>query len=87
LPSCLHSTSAKRRYPDGKTFSTEFESEVIGKVDDAGETDLPAIVRIYNFAVSTHNSTSDTEPVSVESQREWLREHDPKRRLIFGHGV
>ena len=48
-----------------------------------GEADLPAIVRIYNTAVSTRNSTADTKPVSVESRREWFREHDPKSRPIW----
>ena len=53
------------------------------RVRDAGEADLPAIVRIYNSAVSTRNSTADTEPVSVESRREWFRGCDPKRRPVW----
>jgi L-amino acid N-acyltransferase YncA len=44
-------------------------------VRDAVETDLPAIVAIYNATVPTRLVTADTEPVSVESRLPWLREH------------
>ena len=43
----------------------------------AAEADLPAIVAIYNAAVPGRMATADTEPVTVESRREWFAEHTP----------
>ncbi len=40
----------------------------------------------YNSTVSTRTVTADTEPVSVESQRTWFREHDPKSHPIWVAG-
>ena len=45
-------------------------------IRDAGEADLQAIVDIYNAAIPGRRATADTEPVSVESRRAWLRAHD-----------
>jgi L-amino acid N-acyltransferase YncA len=50
---------------------------------DATARDLPAIVEIYNSAVSTRVSTADTESVSVESRSAWFGEHEPSRRPIW----
>ncbi len=44
-------------------------------VRDAVESDLPAIVDIYNAAVPGPMVTADTEPVTVDSRRQWFREH------------
>jgi L-amino acid N-acyltransferase YncA len=49
------------------------------KIRDAVEADLPVIVEIYNAAVATRISTAQLEPVTIESQRRWLREHSPDR--------
>jgi L-amino acid N-acyltransferase YncA len=49
----------------------------------ATEADLPAIVAIYNAAIPGRSSTADTEPVTVESRREWFSQHDPKRRPLW----
>lgn len=45
-------------------------------IRDAIETDLPAIVDIYNSAIPGRLATADTEPVSVSSRRAWLLERD-----------
>ncbi|BBC22644.1 GNAT family N-acetyltransferase [Pseudanabaena sp. ABRG5-3] len=41
----------------------------------AVETDLPAIIEIYNAAIPTRLATADLEPISVESRRAWFRSH------------
>ena len=48
-------------------------------IRDAIDADLPAIVDIYNAAVATRMSTAQLEPVTVESRRDWLKEHSPER--------
>jgi phosphinothricin acetyltransferase len=37
--------------------------------------DLPEIVDIYNQAVAQRGATADLSPVTVESRREWFRNH------------
>jgi phosphinothricin acetyltransferase len=44
---------------------------------DARESDLPAIVAIYNATVAGRMVTADLEPVSVESRVAWFRAHGP----------
>ena len=44
-------------------------------IREAAETDLPAIVEIYNAAIRGRISTAQLEEVSVEQQRPWFREH------------
>jgi phosphinothricin acetyltransferase len=53
------------------------------KIRDAVEADLPAIVEIYNAAVATRISTAQLEPVTVESRRDWLKEHSPGRHPFW----
>jgi phosphinothricin acetyltransferase len=53
------------------------------KIRDAVEADLPAIVEIYNAAVATRISTAQLEPVTVESRRDWLKEHSPDRHPFW----
>lgn len=45
-------------------------------IRDARETDLETIVRIYNAAIPGRLATADTELVSTESRRSWLRDRD-----------
>jgi phosphinothricin acetyltransferase len=45
-------------------------------IRDATETDLAAIVGIYNSTIPGRLATADTEPVSVESRRAWLLGRD-----------
>lgn len=52
-------------------------------IRDAVETDLPAIVAIYNAAIPTRMATADLEPVSVESRVIWFHEHTTSNRPIW----
>ena len=52
-------------------------------VRDATESDLPAIVDIYNQSIPSGWSTADTSPITVGERVEWFREFDPKRRPIW----
>ena len=45
--------------------------------------DLPEIVAIYNSTVASRLVTADTEPVSVESKREWFLQHQPATRPLW----
>lgn len=50
---------------------------------DAVETDLPAIITIYNAAIPSRTATADLEPVSVDSRLSWFHEHTPNSRPIW----
>jgi L-amino acid N-acyltransferase YncA len=52
-------------------------------VRDATEEDLPAIVAIYNAAIPGRSATADTEPVTVESRKEWFTKHEAARRPLW----
>lgn len=52
-------------------------------VRPATEADLPAIVAIYNAAIPGRTATADTEPITVESRRDWFAEHTPHRRPLW----
>jgi phosphinothricin acetyltransferase len=52
-------------------------------IRDARESDLPAIVSIYNEAIPGRRATADTEPVSVASREPWFHEHTPDRRPLW----
>ena len=43
----------------------------------ATDTDLPAIVEIYNEAVAERFATADLTPVTLERREQWFEEHDP----------
>src|SRR5438477_10929169 len=49
------------------------------KIRDAVQADLPAIIKIYNAAITTRIATAQLEPVTLESRRHWLKEHSPNR--------
>ncbi|MEZ2320854.1 MAG: N-acetyltransferase family protein [Microcoleus sp.] len=53
------------------------------KIRDASESDLPAIVQIYNAAIPGRSATADLEPISVESRLAWYREHSPDSLPIW----
>lgn len=44
--------------------------------------DVADIVSIYNEAVQTTTATFDTEPRSVEEQRNWMAEHDARHPVL-----
>ena len=50
-------------------------------IRDAVESDLPAIVEIYNHAVATKIITADIEPVTVESRLAWFHKHSSQYPL------
>lgn len=52
-------------------------------IRDAVETDLSAIVAIYNAAIPNRIATADLEPVAVESRLSWFYEHTPRSRPIW----
>ena len=54
-------------------------------IRDARPEDLASIVAIYNAAIPARLATADTEPVSLNSRREWFAQHDPDHHplLVF----
>ena len=53
------------------------------QIRDAAETDLEAIVAIYNASIPGRNATADLSPITAESRRDWLINRDPQRRPIW----
>ena len=53
------------------------------KIRDAVEADLPAIIDIYNVAVTTRIATAQLVPVTLEERRDWLKEHSPDRHPFW----
>lgn len=52
-------------------------------IRDAIESDLAAIVEIYNTSIPTRTATADLEPITVESRRDWFAQHYPDSRPIW----
>ncbi len=52
-------------------------------IRDAQESDLPAIVEIYNAAIPTRIATADLEPITVESRYLWFRQYHPNKRPLW----
>jgi phosphinothricin acetyltransferase len=50
---------------------------------DASETDLAAIVAIYNAAIPSRIVTADTESISVESRIDWFHRHHPDQYPLW----
>lgn len=48
-------------------------------IRDAQESDLPAIVAIYNASIPSRMATADLEPVTVTDRRAWFRQFTPGR--------
>jgi len=53
------------------------------KIRDALETDLPAIIDIYNATVPTRMVTAELEPTTVEERLPWFREHTADRHPLW----
>jgi len=49
----------------------------------AQQTDLEAIVDIYNQAIAAGEKTADLEPCSVEDKREWFSNHGAEKYPIW----
>lgn len=58
-------------------------NEWILRIRNATETDLPAIVDIYNQSIPAGLSTADTKPITVAERIEWFRKFDPAKRPIW----
>ena len=52
-------------------------------IRDAVESDLPAIIRIYNAAIATRMATAQLESVTLEARRDWLKQHSPDRHPFW----
>src|SRR6266480_2728126 len=52
-------------------------------IRDALESDLPAIVDIYNATVPTRMVTAELEPTTVEARLPWFREHSPDQHPFW----
>jgi L-amino acid N-acyltransferase YncA/predicted O-methyltransferase YrrM len=52
-------------------------------IRDAVETDLPAIIEIYNAAIATRIATAQLKPVTIEERRDWLSGHSPGRYPVW----
>ena len=53
------------------------------KIRDAVESDLPAIIKIYNAAVATRVATAQLEQVTLEDRHGWLKEHSADRHPFW----
>ena len=53
------------------------------KIRDARDTDLPAIIRIYNAAIVTRISTAQLETVTLDARADWLNDHSPDRHPFW----
>lgn len=53
------------------------------QIRDAIATDLPAIIAIYNAAIPSRTATADTEPITVDSRREWFAKHNLQSRPLW----
>ena len=49
----------------------------------AVEADLPTIIDIYNASIPSRTATADTEPITVESRRDWFAKHQPQTRPLW----
>jgi len=52
-------------------------------IRDAVDTDLPAIVQIYNAAIPSRMATADIAPVTVADRLTWFRAHTPTRYPLW----
>jgi phosphinothricin acetyltransferase len=50
---------------------------------DATETDLPAILAIYNATIPSRMVTAELEPVTVEARRPWFAAHQVASRPLW----
>ena len=52
-------------------------------VRDADITEIPLIVEIFNSTIASRMVTADTEPVTVESKKQWFYDHSPSSRPLW----
>jgi L-amino acid N-acyltransferase YncA len=66
---------------DDRRFESAAREEM--KIRDAVEPDLPVIIKIYNAAIATRLATAQVEPITLESGRNWLKDHSPDRHPFW----
>ena len=52
------------------------------QIREAEESDLGRITEIYNQAILNTTATFDTEPKTIEKQKEWFQKHSKKYPLL-----
>ena len=52
-------------------------------IRDAAETDLPAIVDIFNATIANRMSTAVLEPVSIDERVPWFHQHSPDHHPLW----
>lgn len=52
-------------------------------IRNATQTDLNAIVSIYNASIPSRLATADIYPVSTESRLDWFKQHSPQTYPIW----
>ncbi len=57
--------------------------QLTAPIRSAVARDLDVIVSIYNSTIAGRMVTADTEPVTVESRRQWFESHDDERHPIW----
>jgi L-amino acid N-acyltransferase YncA len=67
-------TAAKSEDRRSQTAATEQTC-----IRNALESDLPAIIDIYNATVPTRMVTAELEPTTVDARLPWFREHSPNQ--------
>jgi L-amino acid N-acyltransferase YncA len=53
------------------------------RIRDATESDLPAIIEIYNATIPTRMVTAELEPTTAEARLAWFHEHSPEHHPIW----
>lgn len=51
-------------------------------ISEAVQSDLPAIVAIYNSTIASRQSTADLQPVTVAERQAWFDAHGGRRPLF-----
>ena len=52
-------------------------------IRDALESDLPAIIEIYNSTIACRSVTADLAPVTVASRTAWFHSHTPAKHPLW----
>ncbi len=52
-------------------------------IRDARESDLAAIIKIYNAAIATRMATAQLEPVTIDDRGDWIKQHSPDRHPFW----
>jgi phosphinothricin acetyltransferase len=69
--------------PEGQRHIQSEGKRDMMRIRDAVETDLPAIIEIYNSTIPYQFVTADLEPVTVESRLAWFLAHEANKRPLW----